>query len=443
MNQNRKRWVAVTAAALALLACTGVAMAVLHTNMGAKDNGVQFSNDYPQYVEKVTGQVIGDQDADPGASPSPKTELEKLDLQTNGDGIQVALESYLCDEGFLDLQFRVKISGEKLDAFRSEENSDWEVPLTYLSFNDPVMERDGVKYVQQGGANYTLNVDGQDIWLRGRTAQSIDKVGAGEYVIQQMWFLGEDVLGSKDTFHISLGSTAIGLGENCISMEGGFDLSVSKSKAAAATSVITLKDNSWSPRPGVTKTVEKVSQTPLQSIFRIRSVYTGVSSEQLNIDSWDYLVYQANGQAQAAYSARTAAEIVYADGTAEQLTDPGEYDFSRQHFEGATFITEEIIATAPVSGSVVLRAYDSDYAPDYRMTVAAEYQVDLSAGTVAAKTVDTIIYDAGTGEMDDEYSVFYKLRYGQDVSETQGNQAQAFLDEWMRTHGGELVSELD
>ena len=91
----------------------------------------------------------------------------------------------------------------------------------------------------------------------------------------------------------------------------------------------------------------------------------------------------------------------------------------------------------------MLRAYDSDYAPDYRMTVAAEYQVDLSAGTVAAKTVDTIIYDAGTGEMDDEYSVFYKLRYGQDVSETQGNQAQAFLDEWMRTHGGELVSELD
>lgn len=420
---NRKRWPAFVAAALAVLACTGAAMAALYIGFGAKEDGVQFSDNYPQYVEPVAGQT-----------------LEKLDLETGGDGIQVALESYLCDEGFLDLQFRVKISEEKLAAFREGKAADWEEPLTYLSFNDPVVEENGVRSLRLGGANYTLNIDGQDIWLRGRTARSVEKVGAGEYVVQQMWFLGEDVLGGKDAFNISLKDVAVGLGETCIPMEGGFDLTVSKAKAAAATVVIGMKDNTWSPRANVTKTVEKVSQTPLQTIFRIRSVYTGISSEKMDIDSWDYLLYDADGQARATYSARVAAEITYADGTVERLTEPGEYDLSRSSFEGATFITEEIVAVAPVEGTVTLRAYESEYAPDYRMTVAAEYRIDLSAGTVEAETVNAVIYDAGTGEMDNEYGVYYKLRYGQDVSEVLGIKDP--LGEWW-LESGDLSSELD
>lgn len=415
MKQNRKKWPALVAAALAVLTCTGAALAVLYTGFGAKNDGVQFSDNYPQY-------------------------LEKLDQRTAGDGIQVALESYLCDEGFLDLQFRVKIGEEKLEAFREGKDANWEEPLTYLSFNDPVMEKNGVRSLRLGGANYTLNIDGQDIWLRGRTARSVEKVGVGEYVVQQMWFLGEDVLEGKDEFRISLKDVAVGLGEDCIPMEGGFDLTVSKAKAAASTVTVEMKDNVWSPREGVTKTVEKVSQTPLQTIFRIRSVYTGISSEEMNIDSWDYLVYDAAGQARATYSARVAAEITYADGTVERLAEPGEYDLSRSSFEGATFITEEIVAVAPMEGAVALRAYESEYAPDYRMTVAAEYRIDLSAGTVEAETVNAVIYDAGTGEMDNEYGVYYKLRYGQDVSEVLGIRDP--LGEWW-LEGGDLSSELD
>lgn len=415
MKQNRKKWPALVAAALAVLTCTGAALAVLYTGFGAKNDGVQFSDNYPQY-------------------------LEKLDQRTAGDGVQVALESYLCDEGFLDLQFRVKIGEEKLEAFREGKDANWEEPLTYLSFNDPVMEKNGVRSLRLGGANYTLNIDGQDIWLRGRTARSVEKVGVGEYVVQQMWFLGEDVLEGKDEFRISLKDVAVGLGEDCIPMEGGFDLTVSKAKAAASTVTVEMKDNVWSPREGVTKTVEKVSQTPLQTIFRIRSVYTGISSEEMNIDSWDYLVYDAAGQARATYSARVAAEITYADGTVERLAEPGEYDLSRSSFEGATFITEEIVAVAPMEGAVALRAYESEYAPDYRMTVAAEYRIDLSAGTVEAETVNAVIYDAGTGEMDNEYGVYYKLRYGQDVSEVLGIRDP--LGEWW-LEGGDLGSELD
>lgn len=443
-TMKKKRWIAAIAAAMAALACTGAAMALLHSAFGAKNAGVRFSDNHPKYVETANGQILGEKvtvPTPPDASDSPKTELEKLDLRTNGDGVQVALESYLCDEGFLALQFRVKISEEKLDAYRSESGSEWEEPLTYLSFNDPVIERDGVTLVALNGANYTLNIDGQDVWLRGRTARSIEKTGVGEYVIQQMWFLGEDVLDGKDDFHISLSSVAVGLGETCIPLDGGFELSVSKAKAAAATSVITLQDNSWSPRAGVTKTVEKVSQTPVQTIFRIRSVYTGVSSERLDIDSWDYLVYDAAGQAQTTYSARTAAEIIYADGTAERLTDPGEYDFSRQSFEGATFVTEEIIAAAPVDGNVSLRAYESDDVPDYRVTAAAEYRVDLSAGTVEAKSINMVIYDAGTGEMDSEFGVYFKKRFGQDVSEVLGS--RDLLDDWMAANSDDLVAELD
>ena len=435
-SMKQKKWAATVAAAVAMLACTGTAIAFFQVGFGAKDFGVQFADDYSQYVELAGSQVLGND-----ISIAPGSDAEKLDLQTNSDGVKVALESYLCDEGFLDVQFRVKISAEKLNAFRGEENSEWEEPLTYLSFNDPVIERNGVKSVQLGGANYTLNIDGKDVWLRGRTAQDVEKIGAGEYVIQQMWFLGEDVLGNKDDFRISLNDVAVGLGETCISLDGSFELPVSKTKAAAATKIIELQGNSWSPRAGVTKTVETISQTPLQTIFRIRSVYTGVSSEQLDIDSWDYLVYDSEGEARATYSARTAAKITYADGIVEQLNDPGEYDFGRKSFEGAAFVTEEIIATAPVQGSIVLRAYDADYAPDYRVIVPAEYQIDLSAKTMAAKTVGTVIYDAGTGKMDSEYGEFCKLRYGQDVAEP-----SPLLDDWnklMNAHKNEFVSVLD
>lgn len=435
---KRKKWMAVTAAAAAALACTGAAMALLHVGFGAKHSGVQFSDDYPRYVEQIDGQALGE-----NVSVPPETEQEKLDLQTSGDGIQVALESYLCDEGFLDVQFRVKISEEKLDAFRGENDSEWEEPLTYLSFNDPVVEQDGVRSVRLGGANYTLYIDGQEVWLRGRTAQAIEKIGEGEYVIQQMWFLGEDVPGNRDEFRISLRNVAVGLGETCIPLEGGFELSVSRAKAAAATRVVELKDNSWSPRAGVTKRVEKVSQTPLQTIFHIRSVYTGVSRAQTDIDSWDYLVYDGSGQARATYCARTAAEITYADGVVERLEDPGEYDFGRQNFEDATFVTEEIIAAAPVEGNVVLRAYEDDYAPDYRMIAAAEYRIDLSDGTVEAQPVNTVIYDAGTGEMDSEFGVFYKMRYGQEVSEVLGSPVQGDAYDWLLEHGEEFLSETD
>lgn len=443
MNSHRRKWI-TAAAALVLLACTGVVMAALHISFGSKKDGVQFSDSYPLYVETVSGQTAGGEKTDtrPSGTPvPPKSGEEKLDMQTSGDGIQVALESYLCDEGFLDLQFRVKISEEKLDAFRSDSSSDWEEPLTYLSFNDPVVDSGGIPSVRLGGANYTLTIDGQDVWLRGRTAQSIEKISVGEYVIQQMWFLDESTLGGRDSFRISLGDVAVGLGENCIPLNGSFDLSVSRAKAAAASSVIELKDNSWSPRAGVTKTVEKVSQTPLQSIFHIRSVYTGVSSGQLDADLWDYLVYDADGQPQAAYSARISAEIIYADGVTEQLADPVEYDFERSSFENASFVTEEIVATAPVKGCVTLRAYEDGYSPDYRMTAAAEYQVDLSAGTVEARTVNTVIYDAGTGEMDSEFGVYFKLRYGLDVSHVLGTQGTP--DESIIADRGEYVSELD
>ncbi len=412
----KKRWT-VMAAALAMLACAGAAAAVLHSAFGAKNDGVEFSDRYPQYVEAIPDQTVGDPAVDtapPAADTPARTEAEKLDLQASGDGVQVALEACLCDEGFLDLQFRVKLSGEKLDAFRVGTDADWEVPLTYLSFNDPVVEENGVRSVRLGGANYTLTIDGRDVWLRGRTAQAVEKVGVGEYVIQQMWFLGDDVLGDRDEFRVILCDVAVGLGEQCIPIDGGFELTVSRAKAAAASADVPLVENAWSPRPGVTKTVEKVTQTPLQTIFRIRSVYTGVDSDQLDIDAWDYLVYDADGQARPTYSTRVSAEITYADGVSERLSDPGEYDFSRSSFTGATFVTEEIAAAAPVEGRMTLRAYESDDVPDFRLTAVAAYRIDLNAGTVEAEARNQVLYDAGTGEMDEEFRDYYRQRYGQD-----------------------------
>lgn len=91
----------------------------------------------------------------------------------------------------------------------------------------------------------------------------------------------------------------------------------------------------------------------------------------------------------------------------------------------------------------MLRAYEDDYAPDYRMIAAAEYRIDLSDGTVEAQPVNTVIYDAGTGEMDSEFGVFYKMRYGQEVSEVLGSPVQGGTCDWLLEHGEAFLSETD
>lgn len=404
---KKKIWIAAAAAALAVAACTGAALAVLNLGFGAKLFGVQFSDRYPDYVEPVIDQVIGGLETEGQDSAV---------LQASSDGVQVSLESSLCDVGFMDLQFRVKISEEKLASYRRPEDDSWNVPLTYLSFNDPVTETDGVKSVRLGGANYSLILDGEEFWLRGRTAQSIDQVSAGEYVIQQLWFLDDSILEGRESFQVTLRDVAVGLGENCLPIDGEFNLTVSREKARENTTFIELgEDTSWT-RGNVTRTVETVSLTPLQNIVRIRTVYSDVSRENFWPENIDYLAYSENGQPQATYTARIAASITYEDGVTEKLAEPGEYDFSRQEFEHAVFETVEVVAMAPMadSGTIVLKVYETDDRT-IAMTNIADYKIDLASQTMQIDRRDIRVYDPATGMMTDEYKTFLKFRYGQDI----------------------------
>lgn len=404
---KKTKWIAAAAAALAVAACTGAALAVLHSSFGAKNSGVQFSDRYPEYVAPVIDQVIGSLET---------TGQSGAALQASSDGIQVVLESSLCDTGFMDLQFRVKISEEKLAAYRRPEDKSWNVPLVYLSFNDPVAEDNGIKSVRLGGANYTLILDGEEFWLRGRTAQSIEQISAGEYVVQQLWFLDDSILDGRETFQVTLRDVAVGLGENCLPIDGEFNLTVSKAKALQDTTSFEPEGTvSWT-RGNVTRTVETVSLTPLQSIVRIRTVYSEVSRENFWPENIDYLAYSGSGQARATFSARIAASITYEDGAAETLVEPGEYDFSRQDFEHAVFETVEVVALAPVtdSGSLMLKVYETDDRTGV-VTNIADYKLDLTAHTMQIDERDICVYDPAAGTMAEEYKTYLKLRYGLDV----------------------------
>lgn len=406
-SMKKTKWIAAAAAVMAVVACTGAALAVLNSGFGAKHYGVQFSDQYPDYVVPVIDQVIGGLEA---------TGQDGAVLQTSGDGIQVALESSLCDTGFMDLQFRVKISEEKLAAYRRPEDESWNVPLVYLSFNDPVTENSGVKSVRLGGANYTLILDGEELWLRGRTAQSIEQVSAGEYVVQQLWFLDDSILDGKETFQVTLRDVAVGLGENCLPIDGEFNLTVSREKARQNTTLIELGENASWTRGNVTRTVEAISLTPLQNIVRIRTVYSDVSRENFWPENLDYLACSESGQAQATFSARIAASITYEDGVMEKLAEPGEYDFSRQDFEHAVFETVEIVATAPIAGSdtIVLKVYETDDRT-IAVTNIADYKINLTSQTMQIDRRDVRVYDPAAGMMTDEYKTYLKFRFGQDI----------------------------
>lgn len=399
---KKTKWMAMAAAALAVTACTGAALAVLHPGFGARLDGVQFSGKSHEYVAPVTGQVIGDLET--GGKDSAA-------LQAGSDGIQVSLEASLCDVGFLDLQFRVKISEEKLAAFEDPEDG----RLIYLSFNDPVTSSGGVNSVRLGGANYSLIVDGEELWLRGRTAQSIDQVAVGEYIVQQLWFLDDSVLDGKETFQITLQDVAVGLGEDCLPIDGAFDLTVSREKALQDTTrIVPAGTNSWT-RGNVTRTAEEVFLTPLQTIVRIRTVYSDVSRENFWPENLSYLAYSGSGTPQSTFSARIAASITYEDGVIEKA-EPGEYDFDRQDFAHAVYETVEVVALPPVtdSDSMVLKVYEIDDIT-CAITHIADYSINLTSQTMQIDEQNVLVYDPETGAMADEYKTYLKWRYGMDV----------------------------
>lgn len=360
--------------------------------------GIKFSDNYVEYIEPVENQIIENEDA------------------------KITLESTVCDDGFTILQFRVNISEDKLNSYKTEEDieSNWEVPFCYLSFNDPVIVENGYKYTELGGANYNLIIDEEEVWVRGRSVQSIDKISENEYLVYQMWFLDENMLKQKKEFEITLKDTVIGLGEDCIEVNGEFNVEVSKGKALENTKTITPNDNTVKYKK-MEKSIEKISITPLQTIIKVRNVYKNIEPDDLvyvldedYVGQIDYIAFDQNQNKISSHTIQTEEKIIYEDGRIQELI-PGEGWDIDDSIKNATFETVEMIAVEQNDfiKEIDLKAYETI---DYYETVrnVMEYKINLDKNEIKSSNKDVLIYSPQDSIVTEEYKVFYKNFYGMD-----------------------------
>ena len=386
--------------ALVMLMGSGVAYAALGGTINGIPAlewlGIKFSNNYVEYKEPVENQVIENED------------------------VKIALQSTVCDDGFVILQFKVNVSEDRLSSYETEDaESEEGLTFSYLSFNDPVLNNGDYKYTELNGANYNLIIDGEKLWVRGEAAQSVEEISKGEYLVYQMWFLDEYALDSKEEFEITLNDVSVGIGEECIAVDGGFNIELSKEKALNNTTTIIPKDDITLKYKKMEKSIEKISITPLQNIIKIKTVYKDISMEDLTyvldedyVGSVNYIAFDQNDNLISSFVTETEARIIYSDGIVEEC-EPGKFDFERNEFKEATYEIVEMVAVEQNEeiNEIKLELYE---VLDYSETIKniMEYRIDLETNKIEKENKDVVIYDLNNSIVTDEYKVYYKKYYG-------------------------------
>lgn len=330
--------------------------------------GIKFSDEYENYKVEVEGQEL-----------------------TNNE-TSVNLTSTVCDDGFTILEFDVKLSekdkkelmiGEpilteeyinsSIDEEMEEEKEriiseygEKTIDSIYVSFNNKLITDETGTYLQ-GLNNYSITIDGEDFWIRPRSAQTVTKLSDNEYKVYQMYFLTEKELGTKQEFTITLKDVVIEASDTQIEQEqvylpisGEFNVKVSKEKAVENTKIIEPNCEEIKYKD-MTKKVEKVMITPLQTIVKISSVYQNLSLEKLtntknanHINIIEYEAYDENGESLSVCSYETKRTITYEDGRIEEW-EQGDIGTSKNFYNGKMELTEYVIIEKEESQYVKLK----------------------------------------------------------------------------------------
>ena len=424
MLMKVKRTIIIIISTLAVLLGSGVAYAALGGTINGVPvlewMGIKFSDDYVDYVEPIENQIL------------------------ENDEAKVTLESTVCDEGFTILQFRVNIS-EKVIEKHKEDDSDFIVNLNCLSFNDPVYYTDGHQETRLNGSNYNLIIDGEEMWVRGSTAQSMERLSDTEYLVYQMYFLTEQHIGDKKEFEITLNDVALGIGEDWIEIDGSFNVKLSKERASNDTKIITPETNTTLKYKKMEKSIEKIYITPLQNIVKLKTVYKDVDLDDLTysldddyVGTIDYLAFNQNENNISAYSTETERKITYEDGTVEE-SEPGEFEFEGDEFEHATYEIIEYIAIEQNEeiNQIDIKAYER-LDTDESIKNIMEYKIDLNTNKIEAENKDVLIYDPKNSIITDEYKIYYKVFYGVEYDE-----AEYYHNKEDENHETEIDEELE
>ena len=281
--------------------------------------GITFSEEYENYKVNVEGQELTSEDA------------------------TIHLTSTVCDDGFTILEFDIKLMEERDD-----------IDSVYVSFNNKLITDEMGTYLE-GLNNYSLIIDGKDYWIRPQSAQTITKISNTQYKLYQMYFLTDKELGAKQEFTITLRDVVIEITDTqeepvtqYLPFDGQFDIKVSKEKAVENTKIIVPECEEIQYKD-MTKKVEKVMITPLQTIVKLSTIYEDVSLDKLtntenvnHINIIEYEAYDEDGKSLNVCSYETQRIVTYADGRVEEW-EQGDIGTSKKFTHGKMELTEYVI----------------------------------------------------------------------------------------------------
>ena len=352
---------------LGLMACGGFVYAAVSGMLDL--NGILFSDEYVNYQETVENQIV-----------------EK-------EGTKVELVSTICDDGFLVLQFEIELN----DNLAGPED----LGLVNVSFNEKLVEENGDENLYFSGTNYNLIIDGEKHWLRGAVSnQLIENIKNKNYTLYQLYFLPAEAIENKETFTVTLDDIILVLNpdpEEYFEMDGKFEIEISKEKALQDTTTIE-NDNASVIYERLTHKVEKVSQTPMQTLIKLSSLTkdatlsnTTYLLDEEYIGNLEYDVYDQNGNELFTYVSTSGYEFYYPDGTVQKITtssDTGgveEYGYNK-------ILMEEYIVTEKNEDikSLRIEVYEKN---DYYETTRniGTHFIDLENGKITSESKNEIM----------------------------------------------------
>lgn len=363
---------------LGIAACSGLVYATVTGKIKLGSQEIVFSEEYAKYEEKVEGQYLENDDA------------------------RLELVSTMCDEGFLVLQFNLEIEE---DVF----GEDW--GLNYVSFNDEWIEENGYRELYLSGSNRNLTIDGENYWLKGASdSEIIENEFNKNYTIYQLYFLPSDIINNKEEFTVTLNNVVIMINpdeENYIELDGEFNIDVSKEKALKDTTSFENEESTLNYER-LTNRVEKVSETPLQTIINVSSLLEDVTIRNSvylpaedYIGTLEYKVFDQNGNELFMYNVISEYINYYEDGT-EKHYSINELDDTEIVNEIDKTIMKEYIVTEKNDDIKVLtiEVYERN---DYfeRVRFLGTHEIDLENKIVKSEYIDEIVTENNLIDKDD------------------------------------------
>lgn len=348
---------------LGLLLSGGLVYAGVTGNLKLGDTGIEFSQNIKEYQEQ---------------------ENQKIEYKGN----TIELTSKVCDDGFVILQFDVTLSDEQSKL--AEET----IGLQYVSFNDELVNEYGIEEPRLAGANYNLIIDGNKYWLRGATdSQIITNIENKNYTVYQLWFLSDAEIGNKEKFTITLDDVRIMVGEQLINFNGKFDIELSKTKTLENT--ITYNLNNVAINYGrLTANIEKIIESPMQTLIKIRRTLDDVTSKNLitlsendYIGNLKYEIYDQNGNPISEYDLITKYVYYYKDGTIKEIDDEEGIEYDGFY----KYDTEEYIAIAQNEKvtNLEIKVFEINEYNGVTRNIG-EYNIDLTNGKTTTQNKNEI-----------------------------------------------------